>query len=279
MNAVDNMQEHGLQIEFEALEYRADGSARAFRDSIQTESLLEVRVNGLPLMRVACIADHLAELVVGRLFTDGSISGMDDIASIEISDEPLRVDVQLAEGVPAPQSGRILDVPTHGGASTIAGIGTAPAPAEPGAAHTAALPRLEPVVPIPWNVERIFELARVFDADSPAHARTFAAHSCYLATADELLFCCEDLGRHNAFDKAIGSGLMAGVDLSRCIVFTSGRVPIDMVAKAIRARIPILVSKAVPTDKTIQIARNHNLTLICSAHPDAIRVFNDPAAR
>ena len=72
---------------------------------------------------------------------------------------------------------------------------------------------------------------------------------------------------------------MASVDLSPCIVFTSGRVPIDMVAKAIRARIPILVSKAVPTDKTIQIARDHDLTLICSAHPDAIRVFNDPAAR
>ena len=264
MNAVDNMPEHGQQIEFEALEYRADGSVRAFRDSIQTESLLEVRVNGLPLMRVACIADHLAELVVGRLFTDGSISGMDDISSIEISDDPLRVDVQLAEGAPVPQPGRILDVPTHGGASN---------------APTAALPRLEPVVPIPWSVGRIFELARVFDADSPAHASTFAAHSCYLATSDELLFCCEDLGRHNAFDKAVGSGLMAGVDLSQCIVFTSGRVPIDMVAKAIRARIPILVSKAVPTDKTIQIARDHDLTLICSAHPDAIRVFNDPAAR
>ena len=49
-----------------------------------------------------------------------------------------------------------------------------------------------------------------------------------------------------------------------------------MVMKAIRARIPLLMTKAVPTDLTVQLAREYDLTLICSAHADGIKVFNDP---
>lgn len=82
-----------------------------------------------------------------------------------------------------------------------------------------------------------------------------------------MLFCCKDLGRHNAFDKAIGRALIKGIDLKRATVFTSGRTPVDMTAKAICAGIPIFASKAVPTDHAIELARKNRLTLICSASP------------
>ena len=91
-----------------------------------------------------------------------------------------------------------------------------------------------------------------------------------------MLYCCEDLGRHNAFDKVIGRALEDGVDLTRCTVFTSGRIPTDMVVKALRAGVPTLVSKAVPTDITVRMAREYDLTLICSAHSDSLKVFSDP---
>ena len=59
--------------------------------------------------------------------------------------------------------------------------------------------------------------------------------------------------------------------------YASGRVPTDMVTKAIRARIPVLVSKSVATDKTVEIARLLNLTLICKATPQSIDVLCDSA--
>lgn len=91
-----------------------------------------------------------------------------------------------------------------------------------------------------------------------------------------MLYCCEDLGRHNAFDKVVGCALRDGVDLAHCTIFTSGRIPTDMVVKAIRAGIPTLISKAVPTDLTVDMARRYRLTLICSAHSDSLKVFSDP---
>jgi FdhD protein len=65
---------------------------------------------------------------------------------------------------------------------------------------------------------------------------------------------------------------MDGVDLAAWTVFTSGRVPTDMALKAIRAGIPVMVSKAVPTDTAVELARAHGLTLICSAYPDSFVV-------
>ena len=108
------------------------------------------------------------------------------------------------------------------------------------------------------------------------HKRTCGAHSCYLASEDKMLLRREDIGRHNAFDKIIGAALREGIDLSRSIIFTSGRTPVDMVQKAIRSGIPVLVTKAVPTDVTVSLARQYGLTLICQARPDSFGVYNDP---
>lgn len=74
----------------------------------------------------------------------------------------------------------------------------------------------------------------------------------------------------------IGDGLINEIDLLRSTIFSSGRMPTDMALKAIRAGIPIFVTKAVPTNETIELAQRYNLTLICSAHKDSMVVYNDP---
>ena len=79
---------------------------------------------------------------------------------------------------------------------------------------------------------------------------------------------CEDIGRHNALDKAVGSMLLAGVPLSECVLYTSGRVPMDMVRKAIRAGVPALVSKTMPTVQSLELAQEYGLQLLCGRkHP------------
>ena len=84
-----------------------------------------------------------------------------------------------------------------------------------------------------------------------------AACCCVRAT----LYRCEDLGRHNALDKAVGCALTEGVPLAECVLFTSGRVPVDMVRKAIRAGVPALVSKSMPTVQSLELAEEYGLKL------------------
>lgn len=65
----------------------------------------------------------------------------------------------------------------------------------------------------------------------------------------------EDIGRHNALDKVLGWALEQGIPLGECIVYTSGRIPVDMVLKVIRAGVPVFASKAMPTAESVALAK------------------------
>ena len=130
-----------------------------------------------------------------------------------------------------------------------------------------------PVTPIEWKPEWIFHMADAFAEGTLLHGITFATHSCLLARKDEILFSCEDIGRHNALDKVIGYALRNQIDLHECMVYSSGRIPTDMVMKAITAGIPVLSSKASPTTEAIELATQYDLTLICAARRDRMKVF------
>ena len=70
------------------------------------------------------------------------------------------------------------------------------------------------------------------------------------------------------------SALMEGIDLEQCVLFSSGRIPDDMIEKAIRARVPVLASNAVPTDRAVELAREYHVTLICTAREKGMDVFS-----
>ena len=129
--------------------------------------------------------------------------------------------------------------------------------------------------PVYWKAEWIFHLADRLAKGMPLHKETWAAHSCFLAVGGKILFGCEDIGRHNAFDKVIGYAQKHEIDLEQCIVYSSGRIPADMVEKAIRARIPLLAAKADPTADAVGMAKKYGLTLIGAARPDSMRVYAD----
>ncbi len=251
----------------EVMRYEA-GALSAVQSPVQAERLVDVSVNGRSLLRMSCTATHLAELVVGRLYAERVIDGADEIASIDIDAREGGVQVRLAGSAERARvhEARVRlarrEVDTTGGSNAISW-------------RDGRLEHLSPVAPIAWNPEWILTVAREFARDKTLHARTRGSHSAYLASGESILCVQEDIGRHNAIDKAVGWALMNGADLTECLLFTSGRVPLDMVAKAVRARVPILVSKSVPTDQGAALARACGLTLLCMAQPDSFLVVSD----
>lgn len=278
---------HSLQASYPTQILGENGTTEYVDDEVQTEHALDVFVNGEALMRLICSPANLIDLVIGRLFTEGIIQNIEDVDSILLNRHATEAHVSLRRSHPdgeafdsskrpsMAKSSKTTSIPnTHRRISPLPVVETHGGTALSPAFHIAK--ELTPVSPATWNPADIFSLAQAFACGSPMHKRTFGAHSCYIALGPHVLFCREDLGRHNAFDKVIGQALRAQIDLTKATVFTSGRTPVDMVTKALRAGIPLLVSKAVPTDLTIELARKYDLTLICSAHPDSIKVFNDP---
>ena len=267
------------------LQFGDDGRIRLDEAPIQAEHSLDVAVDGRLAYRVVCTAEHLVDLALGRLLTEGVIERAEDVACVRLSDDARQVEVELARraaetGGAAGESGcgDARDDGPHLVAPTFEEV---PTTGTGGATYAAVARKRElvPVTPISWDPDWIRNLAARFSCDTPMHKRTHGAHSCFLALRNEILYCCEDLGRHNAFDKVVGCALRDGVDLAQAILLTSGRVPVDMVSKAIRAGVPMLASAAVPTNLTIEMAWRYRLTLVgIKAGTSAFTVYTHPAS-
>ncbi len=212
-----------------------DGREAGAEASLLCEHELDVTINGRYEMKLVCTGQYLNELVTGRLITGGYTESVKDIDKILFCRDAKQADVFLKRHT--------------------------------GRTEPRKLPK--PEVKSDW----IFSMAKQFEKGTPLHDLTSAAHSCIISRKGEILFACEDIGRHNAVDKAVGYAANSGVDLSECILYTSGRVPVDMAEKSIAAGIPVLAAKASPTAEAVDLARKYGLTLIGNARPDAIKLF------
>ncbi len=72
----------------------------------------------------------------------------------------------------------------------------------------------------------------------------------------------EDIGRHNAVDKAVGAALFGGAVFSRLIMTYTGRLTSEIVLRAVRLGVPALASISAPSDAGVNLARKANLTLV-----------------
>jgi len=251
-----------------ALEVRAD--------RVVGEEPLEIRAAGPGQEPVAVAVTmrtpgHEDELAVGFLRTEGLIEGS-EVLRIETGDPTAlnqpddTVVVRLARPFDA---SRVAE--RHFVATASCGI-CGKASLDEVAIRCAPIPAGTPVV----SRTILLALPAALRAAQRAFDETGGLHASGLFTArGELLVLREDVGRHNALDKVIGSQVLAGaLPLHAAILMVSGRVSFELVQKAAVAGIPIVCAVSAPSDLAIQAAERLGVTLVGFLRGDGFNVYS-----
>ncbi len=215
-------------------------------DAVAVEEPLEIRVDGKPLSVTMRTPGHDEELALGFLFGEGLIRGPRPVGlSADLAANAVDVEGPLERD---PGRRRFYTTSSCGvcGKGALAEVAVASAPLPPG-------PRMgrELLAALP---ERLAQ---------PAFERTGGTHATGIFdAAGELLLSREDVGRHNAMDKAIGRALLDGMTpLAERILCVSGRLSFELVQKAAVAGAPILVGVGAPSSLAVELAADRGMTL------------------
>lgn len=227
------------------------------------EEPLEIRIGGLSLMVTMRTPGHDIELVHGVLHAEGIIATAGDIS-----------EMRYCDGIDA--DGRntynVLDVTLSPAGSTSATVPTRAVTTTSacGVCGTASIEGLQRrtryrLTDLPaFAPATIIALPDRLRARQQAFKSTGGVHAAALVNPDgQLDYLREDVGRHNAVDKVIGTALMAGeLPISGRALLTSSRASFELVQKATMAGIGMLVAVSAPSSLAVQLAEETGLTLI-----------------
>lgn len=128
-------------------------------------------------------------------------------------------------------------------------------------------PRVNISVLIQLN-ERLMKEQTVFKYTGGIHA------SALFDTCGNLLLSREDVGRHNAFDKVTGAAMMQNLlPAKNRLIMLSGRVSFELVQKAVRAKIPVIVAVGAPSSLAVSLAKKKGLTLIGFLKKESFNIY------
>ena len=119
---------------------------------------------------------------------------------------------------------------------------------------------------------QVTALMRNLDYEASLYRTSRGVHTSALAD-DEILVVAEDVGRHNTLDKIRGECMLMQKDTHDCLLLTSGRISSEMIGKARKMNVPIVVSRTSPTAMSVQLARQWNMTLIGYARAPRFRIY------
>ena len=251
--------------------YWQKGERRADTIEVVDEEPLSIRVQGQPYAVVMRTPGEELAHTAGFCLTEGLIDSPDDIVNLaSCDDEDTNV---VTVTLTAERQKRIAGFLDRRGyiSQTSCGICGKTIVGE----LIQILQPLDDAVTI--GLEAAERCMRNLEQFQPLRHRSAASHAAVILDQRlELLAVSEDVGRHNALDKALGRLFLDRRLEAAKVAVMSSRISYELVQKAVRARIPILMGLSRPTSLALNLADQLNITIVGATKTTGLLLFTHP---
>jgi FdhD protein len=232
-------------------------SSDAIEDNIAVEKSLNVFVNGEKIISLYCTPLMIKELVISLLVTGGILQSKVLPEEIAVSyGEEIKAKISVAGDIFKEKLFTTLCV---GGATLN---------------KKNILKKFTDNFSI--TIEDLKKIFNKFQQKSELFRLTGCFHSAAISDKKRIFAFAEDIGRHNAIDKVIGHFIFEDIPFSAKLLLVSCRISSGIVSRCSRFGIPIIASRAAPTDLAIDIAEASGITMIGFVRGDSLNVYTNP---
>ncbi len=243
----DNSIEAEVAVETDIVRVE-DASVSIERVSIANEVAIRLVVNGVETTTFFATPSFIKELCIGFLFTSGRIEKISDIVDYKLDKQQWKAEVITSS---------LLDFKID--------------PGRVCSTDRKTIKRDRVSSNLRISASRVIEMM-----SSLQNCKVGGVHIAALGIDGQIPkhhFC--DIGRHNAVDKAIGSGLLNNVDFSNSVIVSSGRTSSEMLFKTINAGIPISIARKAPTNQTLLCASEMGITVVGFVRENSFSIYTN----
>ena len=239
----------------EVIRYK-NGKNEKTIDSIVSDETTHIIINNTFTYNFSTLPDSLIDFATGYLIGEGKLNSIDEIKEINVDKKTINVKI---DNYNEEKKDLVLCSNSSGGwRSKIKNIN-------------------EMKSNLKIKKEELIHNMRKLRKNASVWQQTGGTHVAAFVNNDKNQFLVrEDVSRHVAVDKVIGTAAREKLDFSRSYIIYSGRMPSDMVIKIVRAGIPILASNAAPSFSGYTTAKKGNITLIGFIRDDRFNIYTHP---
>lgn len=211
------------------------------------EMPVELWVNEIKITTFMCTPLDLEDLAIGHLLARGMISDISKIKDIRVNEDTYQIFLTTREKVSHP----LYSVPEFvlSGASAVGEFSD----------NIYRIPTINSNYTV--ELKRVMDMAHTMIKEAIIYNTTGGVHGALIANGASY-FLKEDIGRHNAVDKAIGAAARHNIDFANSFVSTTGRISLDMLLKSAAIGIPVIASLKYPSDMGVKLANHYNIAII-----------------
>ncbi|WP_078555595.1 formate dehydrogenase accessory sulfurtransferase FdhD [Bacillus alkalicellulosilyticus] len=255
---------HEMSIKRQIVKYQSQQFV-TIEDNIVTEFPLTIFVNGIEFATMVCTPTHFEEMVIGFLASEGLIRFYEEIKNLTIDEGKGFAYVVLSEKKEINQQ-----------SYTKRFIGSCCGKSRQfyfqNDVKTAKTSTSNTIV----SAEQCVALMNHMQGNSLVFKETGGVHNAAICSSEQVLVTRTDIGRHNALDKLFGHCIRNKIAVRDKILVFSGRISSEVLTKAAKIGVGIVLSKSAPTDLAIKLAEDLNITAVGFIRGNSFNIYSHP---